>query len=137
MNFILKDARGRLYKISYSSREALMTDIKNALAGLQQKYRQKRSVNKQIQALIDQVYRIREGDPKLDSLVDQLEKLEEIKSKLLKDIQNTHFILGENLEDRLYLNNFLGIADTIELPEIYEDNCEELRTLVFSMIKKQ
>ena len=134
MIYIIKDWREHLHKIEYSSRESLLKDITNIAKQLQQKYRDKSVLDEELKGILKRLERLDEDSPVLDELIDKAESIQAARDVLLASTNDVCYILGDNLEDKLNVKEFLGVGYRIHIPEIYEENFEEYRALLYSMI---
>ena len=138
MKFYLKDYRNKIHKISFSSRDELRTQLSAIGDELKQLYREKSLYDETLKSIRNRLMNIEDNDAnqwKIESMIRDAEHADAIKYDIMSMIDQKHLLVSDiNPEEKLSVKNFLGTGYRFELPEIYEENLEEMGALIETMI---
>ena len=137
MKFYLKDYNNKIHKIEYSSRDALLERVTCIGKALKEKYREKALYDEAAKSISNRILNMSEkhaNSVNMDMAVKEAENIQAIRYDIIEQINDIRYLTSDiNPEQELSIYNFIGIGYRFELPEIYEENVEEMGALIESM----
>lgn len=137
MKYYLKDWRQRIHKIEYSSRERLRTDLTDVALKLRDLYREKLLNDEVRKSIVNRLMNMSDKDANsvhTDSIITEAEHIQAIMDELYVKINNNKMLVSDiDSAQKIDVSSFLGTGYSFKLPEIYEENIDELRGLIDSI----
>lgn len=137
MKYYLKDWRQRIHKIEYSSREKLRTDLTDVALKLRDLYREKLLNDEVRKSIVNRLMNMSDKDANnvhTDSMITEAEHIQAIMDELYVKINNNKMLVSDiDSAQKIDVSSFLGTGYSFKLPEIYEENIDELRGLIDSI----
>ncbi len=137
MKYYLKDWRQRIHKIEYSSREKLRTDLTDVALKLRDLYREKLLNDEVRKSIVNRLMNMSDKDANsvhTDSIITEAEHIQAIMDELYVKINNNKMLVSDiDSTQKIDVSSFLGTGYSFKLPEIYEENIDELCGLIDSI----
>lgn len=137
MKYYLKDWRQRIHKIEYSSREKLRTDLTDVAHKLRDLYREKLLNDEVRKSIVNRLMNMSDKDANsvhTDSMITEAEHIQAIMDELYVKINNNKMLVSDiDSTQKIDVSSFLGTGYSFKLPEIYEENIDELCGLIDSI----
>lgn len=137
MKYYLKDWRQRIHKIEYSSREKLRTDLTDVALKLRDLYREKLLNDEVRKSIVNRLMNMSDKDANsvhTDSMITEAEHIQAIMDELYVKINNNKMLVSDiDSTQKIDVSSFLGTGYSFKLPEIYEENIDELCGLIDSI----
>lgn len=137
MKYYLKDWRQRIHNIEYSSREKLRTDLTDVALKLRDLYREKLLNDEVRKSIVNRLMNMSDKDANsvhTDSMITEAEHIQAIMDELYVKINNNKMLVSDiDSTQKIDVSSFLGTGYSFKLPEIYEENIDELCGLIDSI----